>query len=438
MALATGSDTKNMDLDLSFRTSFHRLSISWMRASDNFRFKLQPHLGYDYFTIGAGTVFLDSSLVQAGTRGELTWTPNKWFRATLGVDGGYGRNTFAGEIPTFQDYYIPGSSISGAGREGPPDETQRIERTGNYGLVGGFLELSFKPFDSLEILPGVRVDSEYHPGGNNWWLDPRIVARWKVAKRVTLKGGTGLFSRGPDFNMVDEEYGNPDLKKEWADQYSVGLEWDIWGPIFIDTQVYYLSRHDRAVFVNATSLSGQGNNRTLYDNQGRGRSYGWETILKYRPEGPFYGWVSYTLSKSEESDAPEDPLTLNAFDQTHILSVVASYRFGRGWEAGLKYRYVTGAPTTPITGAVYVSEGNEFSPLMGSLLSSRVGDFQQLDVRVEKTWTFESWMFSTYLDIQNVTNHSNSEFLIWDYRYEDNWKVPSIPFFPSFGISARW
>jgi TonB family protein len=44
----------------------------------------------------------------------------------------------------------------------------------------------------------------------------------------------------------------------------------------------------------------------------------------------FFGWISYTLSRSERHDVPSEPLSLFQFDQTHVLTLLGNYKFGRG------------------------------------------------------------------------------------------------------------
>ena len=48
-----------------------------------------------------------------------------------------------------------------------------------------------------------------------------------------------------------------------------------------------------------------------------------------------------------------------------ILSVVASYDLGRGWEVGGRFRLVSGNPTTPIEGAVYDAGLDVYRPIYG-------------------------------------------------------------------------
>ena len=42
-----------------------------------------------------------------------------------------------------------------------------------------------------------------------------------------------------------------------------------------------------------------------------------------------------------------------AFDQPHILTVIAVYKLPRGWQIGGRFRLVSGNPTTRYTDGIY-------------------------------------------------------------------------------------
>ena len=77
--------------------------------------------------------------------------------------------------------------------------------------------------------------------------------------------------------------------------------------------------------------TGDGLRRQFFVADQGGQAYGLETMVRMRHEG-FYGWVTYTLSRSERWDA-QAGTQLFAFDQTHVLNIVASYGF-EGWRSG--------------------------------------------------------------------------------------------------------
>ena len=51
--------------------------------------------------------------------------------------------------------------------------------------------------------------------------------------------------------------------------------------------------------------------------------------------------------------------------------------------------------------------------------SARKPTFNQLDFRVDRTWTFKAWQFGVYADLQNIYNAENPEGTIYDYRCRD-------------------
>ena len=103
-----------------------------------------------------------------------------------------------------------------------------------------------------------------------------------------------------------------------------------------------------------------------YTSVGSGHVIGMEVLVRYRPSSRFFGWIAYTLSRSTRSDGPGLPEYLYAYDQTHILTVVGSYKIGWGIEVGLRFRYVTGNLTTPVIGSLYNADTFTFSPINGA------------------------------------------------------------------------
>ena len=444
LRLVTARKSDDLDIDVGFQSSFHRIAAEWALSRKKLRIRVAPNAGWDYFTFGADETFIDGNAWSTGNRTEITWLPRSNLRFTFGNDTRWVHPRFNGRLPVPKNYYLPGSTVSGGFDSLFADDTERFIRADHYGFLGFYVETSWRPWESLELLPGFRTDVILYPGATAGGVDamvtwdPRLSIRYTPHPKVTLKAGVGKFSRPPDFQFLDREFGNPDLVPEWAEQYSLGVEWNIWGPLLLDTQGFVLRRHDRAVASDAYTFGDSGVDQTFFESTGEGRAFGWEFLFKVRPEGRFYGWIAYTLSVSEERDRPSDPWRLTFFDQTHILSVVGSVKIGWGWEAGLRFRFISGKPDTPISGAAFVAERSSYLPYTGQELSERLDPFIQLDLRVEKKWTFEKWILSAYLDVQNVTNHPNSEFRQWDYRFRKSSTIPSVPIFPTIGVNARW
>ena len=81
-------------------------------------------------------------------------------------------------------------------------------------------------------------------------------------------------------------------------------------------------------------------------NDGIGRVYGGELLLRQAVSKWFFGWISYTLMRSERKDCATCEWRLFDFDQTHVLVIAVHAYLPRGFEVGARFRYITGFPYT--------------------------------------------------------------------------------------------
>ena len=176
----------------------------------------------------------------------------------------------------------------------------------------------------------------------------------------------------------------------------------------------------------------------MLTNDGSGRSYGAEVLLRHAPSGEFFGWVSYTLMRSERYEPATDSYRLFDFDQTHILTILGQYKFNSRWELGARYRFVTGIPQTPIVGSVYNSRDNVYEPILGQKNSTRLPSFQQLDLRVDRIWRYDTWTLNGYFEVQNLYNYENVEGYRYDYDFRNKRPVTGLPVIPSLGIRGSF
>ena len=69
----------------------------------------------------------------------------------------------------------------------------------------------------------------------------------------------------------------------------------------------------------------------------------------------------------------------------------------------------------------------------GPTNSARKPTFNQLDFRIDRTWTFKAWQFGVYADLQNIYNAENPEGTIYDYRCRTSIPIRGVPFYPILG-----
>jgi hypothetical protein len=126
------------------------------------------------------------------------------------------------------------------------------------------------------------------------------------------------------------------------------------------------------------------------------------------------------------------------FDQTHVLSAVASYELGAGFVVGTRFRYASGYPRTPVTGAYFDQQTGTYEPFFGALNSTRIPDFIQWDIRVAKTFAIGKASLETYLDVQNVTNRANPEEIVYSLDYTQRRYITGLPILPVAGARLSW
>jgi outer membrane receptor for monomeric catechols len=230
--------------------------------------------------------------------------------------------------------------------------------------------------------------------------------------------------------FVADGFGNPNLKIETSTHFSLGGSHRFTDAITLDLTGFY---KDFAQLVRPSD-----NPDVAYENTGSGRAYGMEVLLRHALTERFYGWLAYTLMRSERQDTPGAAYRVFDFDQTHNLVVIGQYKITPTWQVGVRFRYVTGNPTTPITGGVYDADKGTYTPRSGAVNSDRLDAFHQLDIRVDKMWNFDTWQLVTYLDVQNVYNRANPEGVNYNFDFSQQQNQAGLPIIPSFGLRGQF
>jgi len=306
--------------------------------------------------------------------------------------------------------------------------------------LGLHADVAWNPTPRLRLIPGLRLDGYVIDSHLRASIDPRLVGRYTIDPRWTAKGYVGVFHQPPQPEALDNRFGNPEVGIERGIHLGAGAEWTPRRHWSIDGEAYWVNRANQVAFSDRVLTDPvTGRIRPLYwENTREGDTVGFELLAKREVTRDLYGWLSYTLSWSRTRRNPDKEWVPTGLDQRHTLNAVASYRTGGGWELGARFRLASGAPDTPVLGGTYDADANNYQPLEGEPRSTRKKIFHQLDVRADKTWTFNRWLLGVYLDIQNVLAIDNVEAIQYDYRYRDSAPVTSVPFLPTLGIKGQW
>jgi hypothetical protein len=288
--------------------------------------------------------------------------------------------------------------------------------------------------EKVLLYPGVRM--EWFASIARAAVDPRLRGIWKITDKTALKAGVGLYTQGIQQPVqLDSAFGNPRLGTQKSLHTSLALAQDLPWSSYIEVTGFYkqlwrLISPSREVVVRPEGELGPEN----YANTGTGRIYGMELLLRKNLSDNLFGWVSYTLSRSTRVDAPGQARKLFNFDQTHILTVIASYKFPRGWQFGARFRLVSGNPYTAVRDGVFDAQTGVYLPINGPINGDRLAAFHQLDLRLDKTWVLPIMRMTAYVDVQNVYNRQNPEFINYAYDYQSFSTINSLPIIPSIGF----
>ncbi|MBF5046013.1 TonB family protein [Aggregicoccus sp. 17bor-14] len=303
---------------------------------------------------------------------------------------------------------------------------------------GVWSELLWEPTARLTLTPGLRLDNYHlvsHGGLNALAVEPRLSARLRASDTVTLKAGAGIYHQTPttliSLPVVDLAGLPQGLQR--ALQLSGGVEYTGWRLLNLSVDAYVnplVRTVEMTPFADETlqdrvDRPDPGDGRPndipeLPDLSSHGLAYGVELMLRHPLGGNWFGWLSYSLSRSTRftrfyrydargrvvGEASEDlPF---AFDQTHILNLVLSRKFAHSFTLGGVFHFNTGRPENGLLGAGpsqpgFDSEGSpEWVPLDRDR-AERLPGFVRLDVRIAKSWAYDAFTLEAYLDMLNVT-----------------------------------
>ncbi|WP_281234728.1 TonB-dependent receptor [Flavobacterium gelatinilyticum] len=207
------------------------------------------------------------------------------------------------------------------------------------------------------------------------------------------------------------------IKPQIADQAALGYFRNIKdGEYSLETEAFYKEIQNRLDYIDGADLIANNAIEQVILN-GQMRAYGLEIMFK-KNTGKFNGWISYTLSKSEQQTpgrTPEETGINNGkwysspYDKTHNLAITSAYNLNEKWSFGANFALQSGQPVS------YPNSQYEYLgitvPSYGLRNKNRLPAYHHLDISATLTpsknkgrnWKGE-WVFSIY----NLYNRSNA------------------------------
>jgi len=256
-------------------------------------------------------------------------------------------------------------------------------------------------------------------------LEPRFSVSYQLNENQSIKGS---YNRMTQYLQLISNTSSPTpldvwmpsdnfIKPQIADQVAVGYFKNFKNDSYsLEVETYYKEVKNRLDYTDGANLIANKAIEQIILN-GQLRSYGIELLLR-KNEGKLNGWISYTLSKSEQQTpgrtAEESGINSgswynSSYDKPHNLAVTASYTLNEKWSFGTNFALQTGQPTSYPNGQ-YEYLGITV-PSYGLRNENRLPTYHHLDVSATLTprknknreWQGE-WVFSVY----NLYNRRNA------------------------------
>ncbi len=366
----------------------------------------------------------------ANLRSGLVYTPLKNLMIEGGLDAFY--------VTVNADLKVP--SLPPLGDPRPPEFdplTVAFRVTTPMASVAPYVLADWEVVSGVRLLPGLRVTGDFWGGEVHWSADPKLAVRWQLDDQWTLKTMAAIAHQPPAPFQADEPFGDPNIPPVRGSQASLGFEWvspDTSWEVSVEGFFNYL--HNMARPANAITSDDGELERVFFASDMEGRAFGGEVLIRKRMGGRHFGWLSYTIARSERLRPPED-WELFELDQTHNLSLAWSVLLGNEWTFGARFNLTSGNPYYPIVGSRYDADRDSYEPIYAQR-PDRIEVFHRLDVRLDKRIRFETWMMEVYLDIQNLYNAGNPESPRYSYDFSYKTDGLSIPILPTLGVRAAF
>ncbi|TPD73481.1 TonB-dependent receptor [Flavobacterium microcysteis] len=256
-------------------------------------------------------------------------------------------------------------------------------------------------------------------------LEPRFAISYQLDDNQSIKAS---YNRMSQYIHLISNTSSPTPLDVWApsdnfikpqllDQVALGYFRNFHNDDYtLETEIYYKKVKNRIDYIDGADLIANDAIEQVILN-GRSRAYGLEVLLR-KNSGKLNGWISYTLSRSEQQTPGRTAgeIGINngnwystGYDKTHNLAVTASYQLNEKWSFGSTFALQSGQPVTYPNGQY--EYGGVIVPTYGTRNGDRLPAYHHLDVSAtyipkpdkKKGWQGE-WVFSIY----NLYNRMNS------------------------------
>jgi len=251
-------------------------------------------------------------------------------------------------------------------------------------------------------------------------FSPRFSVSYALSPDLDLNANIGRYAQQPAYTTLgyrnasgDLVNKNENLRYTISNQAIAGFEYRPMGNMKLSMEAFYkhydhysLSVADGMSIASKGTEFGQVGDEEIISS-GKGRAYGVEILYKIMEMKKLNLTATYTFFRSEFTNSA-GVYVPSSWDTKHLFNLISSYKFRNNWYLAIRWRYVGGAPYTPIDPVSANKSVWNVSkqPLLDytRFNSLRLPNTQQLDVRIDKEFYLKKCVLNLYADIQNVYN----------------------------------
>ncbi|MEI8085799.1 MAG: TonB-dependent receptor [Paludibacter sp.] len=252
-------------------------------------------------------------------------------------------------------------------------------------------------------------------------FSPRLSASYALTEKLDFNANVGRYALQPAYTTLGYKDAtgsfvnqNENLRYTVSNQAIAGFDYRPMEKVRMTLEGFYKGYQYYPFSVaDGLSTASKGTNfgqigDELIISTGKGRAYGVEFLAKIVEMKKLNLTATYTYFRSEFTDI-NGKYVSSSWDTKHLFNMIASYKLPKDWNVAIRWRFVGGAPYTPVDFVASKQKAiwdvtNQAVLDYKNFNSERLPNAHQLDMRIDKEFYFKNWVLNLYTDIQNVYN----------------------------------
>ncbi|MEC4087514.1 TonB-dependent receptor [Pseudoalteromonas rubra] len=426
--------------DARFIREFNSQNVLWDHYNDKFHLRVgvgaldhSGRLEYGRRATISNGYFEEESEKQYTYKARLNYRINPAHQ--LVVDAAYFDNETQYSYDTFQ--YLC--------TELDPDcdlkKGERISGKRTIDIDSGFVGLAHIWQLSDDWQTELGVQSQHNKYTDETFTLPRLAVSYFVTENSIVTAKAGRYNRMQNVEYILPEIGNPKLKSQVADHFTLGFSQELDNEWSWSVEGYYKTMDDLPLAIDDGP-----NAEDLYNNDVEGRAYGVDLLINKNKTDNWYGWVALSYAKSERTDLSRNITRDYYADTPLVFNAVFHYEINEKWQGGFNFTARSGQAYTPIVGVrENPDHDGRFLPVYGEPFSERFKVYHRLDIRFERKTKIFGNDGQLIFELMNAYGQKNIAYIDLDYdrvksvndlyieEEEDDFSIrPSIGFSVTF------